>query len=75
MMHRYSNDTQTRWDKCDFKVQLLVPGDSRPIVLGDGTCEDLAELASLAESQGEGAMGIGKKRPKTGREIWTLGES
>lgn len=75
MIHFYSNETQTRWDKGDFKVQLLVPGNSRPMGFCDGTREDLAELASIAESEGAGEMLIGKKVLKTGREIWTLGES
>ncbi len=75
MIHRYSNETQTRWDKGDFKVQLLVPGNSRPMGFCDGTREDLEELASIAESEGAGEMQIRKKLLKTGREIWTLGES
>jgi len=75
MIHRYSNETQTRWDKGEFKVQLLVPGNSRPMGFCDGTREDLAELASIAESEGAGEMQIDKKLLKTGREIWTLGES
>jgi hypothetical protein len=75
MIHFYSNETQTRWDKGEFKVQLLVPGNSRPMGFCEGTSEDLAELAAIAESEGAGEMQIGKKRLKTGREIWTLGES
>ena len=75
MIHLYSNETQTRWDKGDFKVQLLVLGNSRPMGFCDGSPEDLAELASIAESEGAGEMQIGKKLLKTGREIWTLGES
>ena len=75
MIHRYSNETQTRWDKGEFKVQLLVPGNSRPMGFCDGTREDLAELAGIAESEGAGEMQIEKKLLKTGREIWTLGES
>ncbi len=74
MIHLYSNETQTRWDKGDFKVQLIVAGNSRPMGFCDGTGEDLAELASIAESEGAGEMQIAKKLLKTGREIWTLGE-
>ena len=75
MIHLYSNETQTRWDKGDFKVQLIVSGNSRPMGFCDGTRGDLAELACIAESEGAGEMQIGKKMLKTGREIWTLGES
>lgn len=50
MIHLYSNETQTRWDKGDFKVQLLIPGNSRPMGFCDGTREDLAELACIAET-------------------------
>lgn len=75
MIHLYSNETQTRWDKGDFKVQLLVSGNSRPMGYCDGSREDLEELASMAESEDAGEMQISKKLLKTGREIWTLGES
>ena len=75
MIHFYSNETQTRWDKGEFQVQLLVPGNSRPMGFCDGSPEDLEELAGIAESEGAGEMKIAKKRLKTGREIWTLGES
>lgn len=75
MIHPYSNETQTRWDKGEFKVQLIVSGNNRPMGFCDGSSEDLAELASIAELEGAGEMQIGKKLLKTGREIWTLGES
>jgi len=73
MIHPYSNETATHWDRGDFKVQLMVPGNSRPMGYCDGTEEDVAELASMAESEDAGAMRIEKKTLKTGREIWTLG--
>lgn len=75
MIHPYSNATQTRWDKGDFQVQLVISGNSRPMGFCDGSREDLEELASIAESEGAGEMQIHKKVLKTGREIWTLGES
>lgn len=74
MIHFYSNETQTRWDKGEFKVQLLVLGNSRPLGFCDGTSEDIAELSAIAEAEGASEAQIGKKRLKTGREIWTLGE-
>ena len=72
MIHPYSNQTQTRWDHGEFKVQLLVPNNTRPMGFCDGTPEDLAELASIAEAEGA-SVTIAKKVLKTGREIWTLG--
>lgn len=71
MIHFYSNESQTRWDRGEFKVQLLVPNNSRPIGFCDGTREDVAELEAIAESEGAG-VNITKKVLKTGREIWTL---
>jgi len=72
MIHPHSNETATRWDKGDFKVQLLVPSNSRPMGYCDGTAEDVAELMAIAESEDAGEMRITKKVLKTGREIWTL---
>ena len=74
MIHIYSNETQTRWDKGEFKVQLLVLGNSRPMGFCDGTPEDVAELSAIAEAEGADQAQIEKKLLKTGREIWTLGE-
>lgn len=73
MIHRYSNETQTRWDHGEFQVQLQAAGAPRPMGFCDGTDEDLAELQSIAEAEGADEMRITKKRLKTGREIWTLG--
>lgn len=73
MIHFYNNETQTRWDRGEFKVQLLLPNNSRPMGFCDGTPEDLAELQSMAEAEGAYEVQIQKKLLKTGREIWTLG--
>jgi hypothetical protein len=73
MIHTYSNATQTRWDHGEFKVQLSVPGNSQPMGFCDGSDADLAELRSIAESEGALDMNIEKKILKSGREIWTLG--
>lgn len=75
MIHYYNNKTQTRWDRGEFKVQLLVPNNSRPLGFCDGTAEDVAELKSIAEAEGADEMQISKNVLKTGREIWTLGEA
>lgn len=72
MIHPYSNETQTRWDGGDFKVQLIQPESSRPIGFCDGSKADIAELKELAESEGADEMRIEKKILKSGREIWTL---
>lgn len=72
MIHKHSNETATRWDRGEFKIQLLVPTDSNPMGYCDGTAEDEAELRAMAEAEGAGQMQISKKYLKTGREIWTL---
>jgi hypothetical protein len=74
MIHPYSNATQTRWDRGEFKVQLNAANNSaRPIGFCDGTDADLAELRERSEAEGAEEMSIQKKMLKTGREIWTLG--
>lgn len=72
MIHPYSNETQTRWDRGDFKVQLNQPNNTRPMGFCDGSAADLAELQEMAESEGAEEMRIEKKTLKSGREIWTL---
>ena len=73
MIHFYSNETQTRWDHGEFKVQLLLPNNTRPMGFCDGTRADVAELEAIAEAEGAEGVQITKKVLKTGREIWTLG--
>jgi hypothetical protein len=73
MIHPYSNETATGWDRGIFKVQLMVPSNSSPMGYCDGTDEDIAELAAVAEAEDAGQMRITKKVLKSGREIWTLG--
>lgn len=72
MIHRYSNETQTRWDHGDFKVQLNLSNSTRPMGYCDGSDADLAELKAIAEAEGADEMRIEKRILKTGREIWTL---
>ena len=71
MIHPFTNATQTRWDKGEFKVQLMLPEQTRPMGFCDGTPADLAELKAIAESENS-SMKIEVKVLKTGREIWTL---
>ncbi len=73
MIHKYDNQTQTKWDRGDFQVQLTVPTSDRPIGFCDGTDADLAELAAIAEAEGAEDFAIHRKVLKSGREIWTLG--
>ena len=40
MIHRFSNATHTRWDHGEFKVQLRLPNDSRPMGFCDGSPEE-----------------------------------
>ncbi|MDX2011210.1 MAG: hypothetical protein SFW67_13505 [Myxococcaceae bacterium] len=74
MIHAYSNATQTRWDKGEFKVQLMTSGSTRPMGFCDGSAADLAELQQMAEQE-NASVKIDKKVLKTGREIWTLRSS
>ena len=72
MIHPYSNDTQTQWDRGAFKVQLNQANNTRPIGFCDGSAADLAELHEMAESEGAESVRIEKKALKSGREVWTL---
>ena len=72
MIPPHSNETQTRWDRGEFQVQLQLPNNPRPMGFCDGSEADLRELQAIAEAEGAGQMRIEKKRLKTGREIWTL---
>ena len=74
MIHPYDNATQTRWNRGEFRVQLNLPHNPRPMGFCDGSPEDVAELLAIAEAEGADAAGIHRKRLKSGREIWTLGE-
>lgn len=72
MIHPYSNEAQTRWDRGEFKVQLNQLGSPRAMGFCDGSKADVAELQEIAESEGAEEMRIEKKILKSGREIWTL---
>lgn len=72
MIYRHSNETQTAWDRGDYKVQLLLPNNPRPMGFCDGSDADVAELEGIAEAEGAGGIRIEKKVLKTGREMWTL---
>jgi hypothetical protein len=71
MIHPFSNATQSKWDKGEFKVQLLLPETTRPMGFCDGTAADIAELKAIADAENS-ELKIEKKLLKTGREIWTL---
>jgi hypothetical protein len=72
MIHPYGNEVQSRWDRGEFKVQLNVANNTRPMGFCDGTDEDLAELEAIAEEEGADEYRIERKVLKSGREIWTL---
>lgn len=72
MIHLYSNETQTRWDHGNFKVQLNQFGNTRPMGFCEGSAADVTELREIANSEGADEMRIEKKVLKSGREIWTL---
>jgi len=73
MIHPYNNATQTRWNRGEFKVQLNLPNNTRPVGFCDGSSEDVAGLLSIAEAEGADDVKIHKKFLKSGREVWTLG--
>lgn len=72
MIYPYSNETQTRWDRGGYRVQLNVPNSARPIGFCDGTEQDRSELQARAEDEGADGFWIEKKTLKSGREIWTM---
>ena len=72
MIYPYDNGSQTRWNHGEFKVQLNLPNQPRPMGYCDGTREDIAELIAIAEAEGAENVAIDKKLLKSGREIWTL---
>ena len=74
MIHPYTNENMTRWAHGEFQVQLARAGYSRPMGYCDGLEEDEAALQAQARDEGVEDLRIEKKRLKSGREIWTLGE-
>ncbi len=72
MIHPHSNETQTRWDRGEFKVQLNQPNNPRPIGFCDGSAADESALRERAELEGAENVRIEKKKLKTGRETWIL---
>lgn len=72
MIHPHDNETQTRWDRGELQVQLVAPGNSKPLGFCDGSEQDMRELIEIAESEGAEGIQISKKVLKTGREIWTV---
>jgi hypothetical protein len=75
VIYMYSAEHQTRWNRGEFKVQLNLPGRTRPMGFCDGTEEDEEELRTMAESEEVEQLPIHKKLLKTGREIWTVGSA
>jgi hypothetical protein len=73
MIYPYDNATQTRWDRGEFKVQLNLADNPRPVGFCDGSDADLAELRARSEAEGADEMQIQRKTLKSGREVWTLG--
>ncbi|HEX5660596.1 MAG TPA: hypothetical protein VFX59_25560 [Polyangiales bacterium] len=72
MIYPYDNETQTRWDRGEFKAQLMQRNTTRPLGFCDGTAEDERELLAQAESEGAEDVKISKRVLKSQREIWTL---
>ena len=72
MIYPHSNETQTRWDRGDFKVQLNQPNNPRPMGFCDGSAADESQLLESAESEGAEGARIEKRKLKSGRETWTL---
>ena len=72
MIYPHSNETQTRWDRGDYQVQLNLPDNPKPIGFCDGSEQDIAELHARAEAEGADELRIERKTLKSGRELWTL---
>lgn len=70
-IERHSNETQTRWDRGDFKVMIMAESSDRPIGFCGGTEADEAEVHEIASLEGT-EIAIDKKLLKTGREVWTI---
>lgn len=75
MIHKYSPKSLNQWTRGELKVQIMVPGLDRPIAYCDGTAEDEAALADIAEAEGAELPEIHRRVLKTGREIWTMGQA
>jgi hypothetical protein len=73
MIRKYSNETQTLWNRGHLKVQLMVPSSDLPIGFCDGSADDITELEGIAEAEGAEGITIHRKHLKQDREIWTLG--
>ena len=73
MIRKYSNETQTLWNRGHLKVQLMVPSSNLPIGFCDGSADDITELEGIAEAEGAEGITIHRKYLKQDREIWTLG--
>ncbi len=74
MIRKYSEETLSLWNREKIRVQLLLPGQDRPMGYCDGSDEDEEEIRSMAREEGVDPLNIHKKYLKTGREIWTLGD-
>ncbi len=73
MIQKYSQKTLLLWSRGELKVEIRTPMSDRPVAYCDGTDEDLAELAHIAEEEGAEAPEVHRRILKTGREIWTVG--
>lgn len=67
----HSNESQTKWDRGQFKVMIESATSSRPIGFCDGGKEAEAAIHEMAMREGA-EVEIDKKVLKTGREIWTV---
>ncbi len=74
MIYPYTLKASQMWDRGEYRVEVRVPGMDRPVAYCDGTDEDIAELAAIAESEGADVPELKRKVLKTGREIWTMGD-
>ncbi len=68
---QHSNESQTRWDRGDFKVMITSPTSSQPMGFCDGTAADENEILEMAMDEGAEVV-IDKKLLKSGREVWTV---
>ena len=74
LIHKYSLRALQGWNRGDYQVQVMVPGNDHPVAYCDGTDEDIEALRAIAREEGTELADINRRILKTGREIWTIGE-
>ena len=75
MIVRYDLNALQRWNRGELQVEVRVQGHDRPVAYCDGTEDDVRALEHIAEAEGTELPVIHRRVLKTGRQIWTIGDS